>query len=110
MAQALSAKKKHMLPQSWTLLAFGAAKVRHGSSLLRAQLNVCELTRSFPTVQVQLPVRKPLACTFGGPSLDQLFVTTRIEKGEGASEHWGSILSVKVPGVSGVAGAYTVET
>lgn len=61
-------------------------------------------------MQVQLPVKKPLACTFGGPNLDQLFVTTRIEKGEGASKHWGSILSVKVPGVSGVAGAYTVET
>ncbi len=60
--------------------------------------------------QVELPVKKPLACTFGGPDLDQLFVTTRVEKGEGASELWGSILSVKVPGVTGVAGVYLVNT
>ncbi|CAL8465500.1 g5036 [Coccomyxa elongata] len=60
--------------------------------------------------KVQLPVKKPLACTFGGPDLDQLFVTTRVEKGEGASEHWGSILSVRVPGVKGVDGGYQVST
>ncbi len=66
--------------------------------------------RGITCLQVQLPVKKPLACTFGGPDLDQLFVATRVEKGEGASEHWGSILSVRVPGVKGVDGGYLVST
>ncbi len=61
-------------------------------------------------LQVELPVKKPLACTFGGPDLEQLFVTTRVEKGEGASEHWGSILSVRIPGVKGVNGGYPVSS
>lgn len=54
-------------------------------------------------------MKRATACTFGGPDLAQLFVTTRVETGSGASEHWGSILSVKIPGVAGAAGAYPVR-
>ena len=57
-------------------------------------------------VQVKLPVNKPTACTFGGAVLEQLFVTTRVEAGENAPEHWGALLSVRNPGISGAAGAY----
>lgn len=57
-------------------------------------------------MQVKLPVNKPTACTFGGAALEQLYVTTRIESGENAPEHWGALLSVKNPGVSGAAAAY----
>ena len=57
-------------------------------------------------LQVKLPVNKPTACTFGGAFMEQLFVTTRVEKGESAPEHWGALLSVKNPGISGAAGAY----
>ncbi|CAK0786567.1 hypothetical protein CVIRNUC_009780 [Coccomyxa viridis] len=57
-------------------------------------------------VKVKLPVNKPTACTFGGAFMEQLFVTTRVEKGESAPEHWGALLSVKNPGISGAAGAY----
>jgi gluconolactonase len=58
---------------------------------------------------VKLPVKKPTACTFGGADLGELFVTTRVEKGDGASEHWGAVLSVRVPGVKGAAGAYAAN-
>lgn len=57
-------------------------------------------------MQVKLPVNKPTACTFGGAVLEQLFVTTRVESGENAPEHWGALLSAKNPGISGAAGAY----
>ena len=57
-------------------------------------------------MQVKLPVNKPTACTFGGAVLEQLFVTTRVESGENAPEHWGALLSVKNPGISGAASAY----
>ena len=59
--------------------------------------------------QVKLPVKRATACTFGGPGLEQLFVTTRVESGDGASEHWGSVLSVRVPQVAGAAGAFPVK-
>jgi sugar lactone lactonase YvrE len=59
--------------------------------------------------QVKLPVKRVTACTFGGPGLEQLFVTTRVESFDGASEHWGSVLSVRVPQVAGAAGAYPVK-
>lgn len=31
--------------------------------------------------RVALPVRRPTACTFGGPQLEHLYVTTRVETG-----------------------------
>ena len=60
-------------------------------------------------MQIALPVNKPTACTFGGSKLDQLFVTTRIENGPDAAKDWGSILSIKIPGVVGAAAAYEVD-
>lgn len=74
-----------------------------------ARSSLGALLKGNDCLQVMLPVKKPLACTFGGADLDQLFVTTRVEKGEGASEHWGAVLSVGIPGVRGAAGAYAVS-
>lgn len=31
--------------------------------------------------RVALPVRRPTACTFGGPNLEHLYVTARVETG-----------------------------
>ena len=61
----------------------------------------CKHFHSPAAAQVELPLKRPTACTFGGPDLAQLFVTTRVETGADASEHWGSILSVRIPGVAG---------
>ncbi len=56
-----------------------------------------------------VPVRRITACTFGGPNLDELYVTSREETGDGASEHWGAVYALKVPGVVGAAPAYAVN-
>lgn len=56
--------------------------------------------------RVALPVRRPTACTFGGPQLEHLYVTTRVETGEGASAHHGGLFRLTIPGVKGVAPAY----
>jgi len=56
--------------------------------------------------RVELPVKRPTACTWGGEELDELYVTTRVESGEGRSEHHGGLFRVKVEGVKGVAAAY----
>ncbi|GAB4813394.1 hypothetical protein N2152v2_000440 [Parachlorella kessleri] len=56
--------------------------------------------------RVRLPVQRPTACTFGGPELQHLYVTTRVESGEGASPHHGGLFQVDIPGVRGVAPAY----
>jgi len=53
--------------------------------------------------QVALPVKRPTSCTFGGPDLGDLFVVTRVESGECASEHHGGVFRVRVPGVKGMA-------
>lgn len=59
--------------------------------------------------RVALPVQRPTACTFGGPDLATLYVTTREEKGPTASAHWGGVFAVRVPGVAGRAGGYPVH-
>ncbi|KAL4419560.1 hypothetical protein ABPG77_003586 [Micractinium sp. CCAP 211/92] len=48
----------------------------------------------------------PTACTFGGPQLEHLYVTTRVETGEDASPHHGGLFRITIPGVKGVAPAY----
>jgi len=58
---------------------------------------------------VKLPARRPTACTFGGPGLATLYVTTRVETGPDASPHWGGVFAVRVPGVAGAAGGYPVR-
>lgn len=51
---------------------------------------------------VEVPASKVSACTFGGPNLDELFITTsRQGLAEGAEPTAGSIFSVK-PGVRGL--------
>ena len=51
---------------------------------------------------VELPVTKVTACTFGGPRLDELFITTsREDLGTGEEPAAGSLFRV-VPGVTGL--------
>lgn len=59
--------------------------------------------------KVQLPVKRPTACAFGGADLGTLYITTRVEAGENASEHWGALLAVRLPGVEGAAAAYVAR-
>eukprot|EP00884_Botryococcus_braunii_P012423 jgi/Botrbrau1/21181/Bobra.0061s0072.1 len=58
--------------------------------------------------KVSVPVRRVTACTFGGTDLSELYVTSRQETGEDASEHWGAVYALRIPGVTGAAPAYTV--
>lgn len=55
--------------------------------------------------KVPLVTKRPTACAFGGPDLGTLYVTTREEQGDGASQHHGALLAVRVPGVHGAAAA-----
>ena len=47
------------------------------------------------TMVVHLPVKCPTSCTFGGPNLDELFITTRGPDG-------GGLYKIKLPGVKGL--------
>jgi sugar lactone lactonase YvrE len=51
---------------------------------------------------VDLPVRKVTACTFGGPALDELFITTSREGLEPGNDPLAGSLFRAVPGVSGL--------
>jgi gluconolactonase len=53
--------------------------------------------------KVALPVKRPTSCGFGGKDLEWLYVTTRVESGEGASEHHGGLFRVKIDGVKGAS-------
>lgn len=64
--------------------------------------------------RVNLPVNRPTSCTFGGPGLKTLYITTRhegrhLEKGEEASENWGGLFSIEIEGVVGARAALYVE-
>ena len=64
--------------------------------------------------RIKLPVKRVTSCTFGGPGLKTLYVTSRhegrhLEAGEEASEHWGALFSVNIPGVSGARSALPVH-
>ena len=51
---------------------------------------------------LELPVSQVTACTFGGPALDELYITTsRLEVPEGEQPEAGSVFRVE-PGVAGV--------
>lgn len=56
-------------------------------------------------MQAVLPISQPTACTFGGPNLDTLFVTSRTKNDD--SEHAGALLAIHGVGESGYA-AYKV--
>jgi sugar lactone lactonase YvrE len=55
---------------------------------------------------VPLPVEKPTACTFGGPDLDRLYITTTREDLDAAAlaaqPLAGALFAVDVPGVRGL--------
>ena len=51
---------------------------------------------------VELPTTKVTACTFGGPQLDQLFITTSREGLDPAAEPAAGSLFRAVPGVTGL--------
>jgi sugar lactone lactonase YvrE len=53
--------------------------------------------------RIELPVKRPTSCAFGGKDLAELYVTTRVETGEGASEHHGGLFVIKNLGVCGAA-------
>ncbi|WPT11265.1 Regucalcin [Picochlorum sp. SENEW3] len=53
--------------------------------------------------RVSLPVKRPTSCNFGGKDLETLFVTTRVETGETASQHHGGIFAVRIPGIRGLS-------
>lgn len=56
--------------------------------------------------ELKVPVQRPTSCTFGGPSLDRLFITSaRIGLGEDelASQPYAGGLFMTVPGVAGIA-------
>ena len=51
---------------------------------------------------IELPVSNVTACTFGGPALDELYITTsRLELAEGSEPEAGSVFRVR-PGVAGM--------
>lgn len=51
---------------------------------------------------IELPVTKVTACTFGGPRLDELFITTSREDLEPGAEAAAGSLFRAVPGVTGL--------
>jgi sugar lactone lactonase YvrE len=51
---------------------------------------------------VELPVSKATACTFGGPGLDRLFITTSREDLGPEEEPRAGSLFVCTPGVTGI--------
>lgn len=51
---------------------------------------------------IDLPARKVTACTFGGPALDELFITTSREGLEPGDDPLAGSLFRAVPGVSGL--------
>ena len=55
--------------------------------------------------KVKLPVEGITACTFGGPKLQDLFITT-LNPGDEPKEGVGGLYVARPPGVSGVQGAY----
>eukprot|EP00898_Chlorokybus_atmophyticus_P001915 jgi/Chlat1/2724/Chrsp182S08758 len=56
--------------------------------------------------RLELPVKRPTACTFGGVDLSELYVTTREEPGDNPSPHAGNLIRVHVPGVRGAHAAH----
>lgn len=91
------------VPDGMTIDADGRLWVAHGESGAVTQYDpeTGEVLRT-----VALPAQRPTACTFGGLGLEELYVTTRVEKGEGASPHHGGLFRIRIPGVRGAAPAY----
>ena len=73
----------------WIALSNGGAVRRYDSDGVLAEV-------------IDLPVTKVTACTFGGPALDQLFITTSRENLEPDDEPRAGSLFRAVPGVTGL--------
>eukprot|EP00208_Stichococcus_sp_RCC1054_P008341 CAMPEP_0206149326 /NCGR_PEP_ID=MMETSP1473-20131121/37717_1 /ASSEMBLY_ACC=CAM_ASM_001109 /TAXON_ID=1461547 /ORGANISM="Stichococcus sp, Strain RCC1054" /LENGTH=337 /DNA_ID=CAMNT_0053546783 /DNA_START=3023 /DNA_END=4036 /DNA_ORIENTATION=+ len=56
--------------------------------------------------KIDMPVKRPSACAFGGPDLTQLFITTIQEEGDDAHPDSGKVFVVNVSGTAGYAGAH----
>lgn len=55
---------------------------------------------------IEMPVKRPSACAFGGPELQQLYITTISEEGDDASPDSGKLFVVDVEGVAGATPAH----
>mmetsp|Transcript_15285 Transcript_15285/g.23807 ORF Transcript_15285/g.23807 Transcript_15285/m.23807 type:complete len:154 (+) Transcript_15285:168-629(+) len=55
--------------------------------------------------RVDVPVRGPTDCTFGGKDLEDLYITTRLEQDRDGA-HEGSLLRLRIPGVRGLSAAW----
>lgn len=53
--------------------------------------------------RIELPVSRPTSCGFGGKNVSDLFITSRVEKGDQASKHHGSLMVLQGFGVKGIA-------
>jgi sugar lactone lactonase YvrE len=56
--------------------------------------------------ELRVPVQRPTSCTFGGPQLDQLIITSArigFDENELCSQPTAGGLFVTVPGVRGIA-------
>lgn len=58
---------------------------------------------------VDLPVNDPTSCTFGGPLLDVLYVTSMKERGARGAKASGGLFAVSVPGVVGAHAAHVLR-
>ena len=73
----------------WIALSNGGAVRRYGSDGVLDEV-------------IELPVTKVTACTFGGPRLEQLFITTSREGLDAGDEPRAGSLFRAVPGVRGL--------
>ncbi|KAL6784993.1 hypothetical protein ACKKBG_A02000 [Auxenochlorella protothecoides x Auxenochlorella symbiontica] len=91
------------VPDGMTIDTDGNLWVAHGES---GEVTCYHPESGAVLHKVPLPVQRPTACTFGGRDLGDLYVTTRVETGEGAHKHHGGLYRIRIPGVKGVAPAY----
>lgn len=111
-AQVITPSEEGIVLDGMTIDSKGNLWIAHGEG----GAIVCYNPSTGKEIQrVELPVRRPTSCTFGGPDLKTLYITTRhegrhLDEGEEASENWGGLFSVEIPGVIGARPALFVET
>ncbi|KFM27943.1 Regucalcin [Auxenochlorella protothecoides] len=86
------------VPDGMTIDTDGNLWVAHGES---GEVTCYHPESGAVLHKVPLPVQRPTACTFGGRDLGDLYVTTRVETGEGAHKHHGGLYRIRIPGVQG---------
>lgn len=104
---ALAGREVARLPTSHAHVPDGMAIDANGNlwvAMGESSKIVCYSAATGEALQeVTLPVKRPTSCIFGGPGLEEMYVVTRVESGDAASEHHGGIFRVKIPGVRGLA-------